>query len=181
MTKKVIAFSGSNSSQSINQALVKIAASKLKDAEVTIISLQDYELPLYSQDLEQNEGFPDKAKELKALIVEHDALIIASPEHNGSMPAVFKNTIDWLSRMVEPMQPFFGDEKKSVLLLSTSPGPTGGKNGLAHLASLMPWWGGDVKATYSLGSFYDHFLEGKLSSGIDHELTLVVDEFVREL
>lgn len=176
--KKILAFSGSSSDQSINQLLVKLAASKVEGETVQVIDIRDYPMPLYNPDLEQSKGFPESALKLKQILAEHDALMIASPEHNGSMPAVFKNTIDWLSRMVEPMQPFFGDSKKPVLLLSTSPGPNGGATNLATLANLMPWWGGDVIATYSLGSFFDHFSEGTLSEQTDAEIKEVVERFV---
>ena len=179
--KRILAFSGSNSSKSINQVFVAYAADKIGNHEVGILDIRDYPLPLYGMDLEMGEGIPDNAKKLKGIFSKQDALIIASPEHNGSIPAVFKNIIDWLSRIVEPGESFFGNHAKPVLLLSASPGPTGGATNLANMERLMPYWGGDVKGKYSLGGFPDCFLNGRLSVDKDRELTAVIEQFMRIL
>ncbi|OKY25139.1 MULTISPECIES: NADPH-dependent FMN reductase [Thalassotalea] len=174
--KKVLAFSGSNHSQSINQTLVTLAAEKFTSHEVTIIDLNEYEMPLYGLDV-QEQGFPDSAIQLRELMSDYDALVIASPEHNGSMPAFLKNVIDWLSRLTTPGKPFFGDKIKPVLLMSTSPGATGGATNLKHMAELMPWWGGDVKDTYSLGGFYDKYADGKFDPETDQAISNVIKKF----
>ena len=93
------------------------------------------------------------------------------------MPAFLKNVIDWLSRATEPGQPFFGETKKPVLLLSASPGETGGATNIKTMSELMPWWGGDVKGTYSLGSYYEKFTDGQFNSETDEELTAIVNLF----
>ena len=160
--------------------LINFAATKVSHNEVTVIDIRDYQMPTYSSDIEENEGFPDKAKAVRALFVQYDAFIIATPEHNGSMPAVFKNLIDWVSRLGDMNSPMFADvdgNKKPILLLSTSPGPTGGATNLANLANLMPWWGADVRGTYNLGSFYEHMTDNRLSADIDQELTELVQKF----
>lgn len=179
--KKILAFSASNSSKSINQTLVQLAADKISRHQVNIIDIRDFPMPIYSSDIEENEGFPDTAKAVRALFSEHDAFIIASPEHNGSMPAVFKNLIDWVSRLGDMETPMFGGklagDKKPVLLLSTSPGPTGGSTNLANLAQLMPWWGADIRGTYNLGSFYDYFSDAGLHHEKDQELREFVQSF----
>ncbi|NRA82494.1 MAG: NAD(P)H-dependent oxidoreductase [Gammaproteobacteria bacterium] len=174
--KKILAFSGSNHSQSIHQNLINIAASKVIKNEVTVIDLNDFPLPIYSIDIE-SQGIPEEVKRLRQIMIEHDALIIASPEHNGSMPAFLKNVIDWLSRATGPGLPFFGETKKPVLLLSTSPGETGGATNIKTMSELMPWWGGDVKGTYSLGSYHKKFIDGKLNSETDKELAATVSSF----
>ena len=174
--KKILAFSGSNHSQSIHQNLINITASKVVKNEVTIIDLNDFPLPIYSIDIE-NQGIPKEVIELRNIMIEHDALIIASPEHNGSMPAFLKNVIDWLSRATQPGQPFFGETKKPVLLLSTSPGESGGATNIKTMSELMPWWGGDVKGTYSLGSYHEKFIDGQFNSATDKELTKTVNSF----
>ena len=174
--KKILAFSGSNYSQSIHHNLINLAADKVSQHEVNVIHLTDYPLPIYSQDIEA-EGIPDAARQLRQLMMDHDALIIASPEHNGSMPAFLKNAIDWLSRIAEPGETFFGHAKKPVLLLSTSPGANGGATNIKTMAELMPWWGGDVKGTYSLGSYYDKVIDGQLSADTDKELSEVIGSF----
>lgn len=179
--KKILAFSASNSKNSINQALLSYAAEKINDHEISALDIRDYPLPIYGIDLEVEEGIPENAKRVKDILSQHDALIIASPEHNGSTPAVFKNMVDWLSRIAEPGQSFFGMSTKPILLLSTSPGPTGGMTNLATLENLMPYWGGDVKGRYSLGSFQQCFQEGQLRPDKDQELTTVIEKFLSYL
>ena len=178
VVKKLLAFAASNSSNSINQALLSYAVEKMGDHDVSFLDIRDYPLPIYGKDLEAGQGIPENAHKLKDAISSQDALIIASPEHNGSMPAVFKNIIDWLSRMVEPGQSFFGDSTKPVLLLSASPGPAGGATNLAHIERLMPYWGGDVKGNYSVGGFPESFQDGRLNSENDQELSAVIERFV---
>lgn len=174
--KKVLAFSGSNHSKSINQILVSFAAQKFTKHDVTVINLNDYSMPLYGIDV-QEQGFPDSAVQLRELMSGFDALVIASPEHNGSMPVFLKNTIDWLSRLTSPGKPFFGDTVKPVLLLSTSPGGTGGETNIKNMAELMPWWGGDVKSTFSLGGFYDKYTDGKFDQETEQAISDVVSAF----
>jgi len=174
--KKILAFTGSNHSQSINQQMLTISASKIVENEVTLIDLNDYPLPIYSLDIEAK-GIPEHVINLRNILAEHDALMIATPEHNGSMPAFLKNVIDWLSRVVEPGMGFFGVKDKPVLLLSTSPGATGGATNLKNMAELMPWWGADVKGIYSLGSYHDQFVDGQLIEETDLQLTTIINQF----
>ncbi len=183
--KKIIAFSGSNSSQSINQALINDLAKTInaeqQAATIKVIDIRDYPLPIYSQDIERESGHPAAVKELQAVLFEHDALLIASPEHNGSIPAVFKNTIDWLSRLVKPGKPFFGEEKKPVFLLSASPGAKGGATNLESIAKLMSRWGGDVKGQFSIGKFNTHFGEAGLDEATRAELLPALRQFIEQL
>ncbi|SMD33104.1 NAD(P)H-dependent FMN reductase [Reichenbachiella faecimaris] len=149
--KKIIAFAGSNSSTSINIQLVKYAASLIDQAEVEFLDLRDYDAPIYSADIEK-EGIPRPIQELVAKLAEADAYIIGSPEHNGSLTAFMKNTIDWASRVEAK---FLGG--KPVLLLSTSGGKRGAASSLEDLNIKMKYFAGQVAATYSLGAFYDRF------------------------
>jgi chromate reductase, NAD(P)H dehydrogenase (quinone) len=84
-------------------------------------------MPLYDGDLEQHEGLPDEVVKLGARIAEADALIVATPEYNGSISSVLKNALDWISR-VKPMP----IAEKHLVLLSASPGGWGGVRGLWH-------------------------------------------------
>lgn len=146
---KILAFSGSNSSVSINQRLVK-AAAKIVDG-IDIIDLRDYDAPIYSQDIEGATGLPESILKLYDLIQKYDSIVIASPEHNGLPTAFLKNTLDWLSR--NKGQKFLQDKK--VVLLSTSPGGNGGASALAKLQEVIPYWGATVVGSYSLGNFFD--------------------------
>jgi chromate reductase, NAD(P)H dehydrogenase (quinone) len=148
--KNILAFSGSNSSKSINHLLLTYAVSLIENHEVKLIDLRDYDVPIFSTDLETNEGLPKNIKDLEKLISKYDVLMIALPEHNGSMSSFFKNILDWLTRVNHQFL-----KNKKLVLLSTSPGKHGAKFGLEHTASILPRFGGELIDTYNLGSFYD--------------------------
>ena len=82
---KILSFSGSNHSKSINHSLVTYASSCVKNHEVKLIDLRDYDVPIFSLDIETNEGHPEKIKDLEKLISNYDALMIALPEYNGCL------------------------------------------------------------------------------------------------
>lgn len=149
--KPILAFAGSNSSTSINHTLVSYVADQIKDHQVELLKLTDYEMPMYSEDVEK-EGFPFHVNSLKAKIESADALVISVNEHNGSWSAFFKNTMDWLSRLDRN---FLGDTK--VFLLSTSPGKRGGLGALEFAQNMFPRFGAKVLASYSFPSFYENF------------------------
>ena len=148
--KNIIAFSGSNSSTSINQKLINIVAKYISEANVEVISLIDYPAPMYGIDEEQNNGFPESMVILQKKLAAADGYIISTPEHNGSMPAVYKNTTDWLSRIGEKI---YND--KPTVFLSTSPGPRGASSALDHLVAISPFRGAKVIGGHSVGSFGD--------------------------
>jgi NAD(P)H-dependent FMN reductase len=176
---KIITLLASNSANSINRTLLTLVSQKIIKHSLTKVEVADYPMPMYGIDTEERDGFPETTKQLRDIFAQHDAFIIASPEHNGAMPAVFKNTVDWLSRLANADNPIFG--KKPVLLLSTSPGPNGGATNLKSLTQLMPWWGADIKGAYSLGSFYDNVNDNTLSQTHDQVLTDLINEFVGAL
>ncbi|PSU51625.1 NADPH-dependent FMN reductase [Photobacterium frigidiphilum] len=178
--KKILAFSGSNHSQSIHSVLINTLAAKAISTQVTTINLMDFELPMYGIDVESN-GIPETLIKLKKIMSEYDALIIASPEHNGSMPVFLKNVIDWLSRIAEPGQSFFGSNKTPILLVSASPGENGGATNLKIMAELMPWWGADVKGTYSLGHYHDKLMNGSFDIPTQGRLTTLMADFENSL
>ncbi|MCO4773427.1 MAG: NAD(P)H-dependent oxidoreductase [Deltaproteobacteria bacterium] len=150
----LLALSGSSSSRSINHALLLSALTLLpEDVEVTVVSVRDLDAPLFSVDIEKDPGPPASILALHATLNAADAVLIASPEHNGSMPAMLKNTIDWLSRVV-PFQPFL---TKPLALLGTSPGGRGAATNLNNMARLAPFWGATVVGTFSLPSFGANF------------------------
>lgn len=149
----ILAFAGSNHSTSINRILLEHAVGMLRKPACTTIDLRDFDVPVLSQDLEEESGIPDGIKRLRSLFDEHDAFLIASPEHNSMMPAFFKNIMDWLSRMDGKI---FQD--KPVMLMSASPGPRGGKTNLKNMAAVIPYWGASaVFADFSLGRFYEAY------------------------
>ena len=151
--KKILLFTGSNSLQSINRTLIEYAARQLSWEEHTMLDLKDYTLPIFSTEIEEKEGVPQNAKVLNNLIQEHDLLVISVPEHNGSVPAFFKNVLDWVSRAQKKYRVF---ENKSVLLLSTSPGKSGGSGALAHAEVILSRLGGSIIGKLSIPSYYDN-------------------------
>lgn len=167
---KVLAFAASNSKNSINKQLVQYAGKLLKekfvkDVAIEILDLNDYELPLFSVDREAElAASPELARKFYEKIGRADALLISYAEHNGSYTAAYKNLYDWTSRI--DMKVF---QNKPMVLLATSPGPGGAKSVLATATTSAPYFGGDVKASLSIPSFYDAYSmeEGKL---IDTEL-----------
>ena len=134
---RILAFSGSARKESLNRKFLGVAVQAVRAAggEVTLIDLNDYELPLYHGDLEEAKGLPANAVKLIELITRHAALLIASPEYNSSITAVFKNTIDWVSRPAPGGRSPFSN--KIVALMSASAGALGGLRGLVHVRAIF--------------------------------------------
>ena len=146
--KKILAFSGSNSKNSINQSLIHTMTKLNNDVEFEVISLRDFEAPMYSVDAESENGFPESMKKLSALISSADGLLISTPEYNGATPAVMKNTIDWLSRIEQKLY-----QNKPVVFLSASPGPRGGAGALGYFTMAAPYQGANLIGSKALGGF----------------------------
>lgn len=137
---KILAFAGSARQESFNKRLVSQAAQGVKDAgaEVTLIDLADFSLPLFDQDLEEAQGMPESAKAFKQLLIEHDGLLIASPEYNSSFSPLLKNMIDWASRKERQDEPPLAAFKgKVAAIMAASPGALGGLRGLVFLRLLL--------------------------------------------
>ena len=136
---KILAFSGSTRRNSYNQAVVECAAQAAKDAgaEVTVINLADYAMPIFNEDEEAEYGIPERAQAFKQLMIEHDGILIASPEYNSSYPAVLKNAIDWASRKAGDEPVLAAYKQKVVGLMAASPGALGGMRVLVVLRILM--------------------------------------------
>ncbi len=159
-TPKVLAFAGSTRTDSFNKKLVRIAAqgAKAAGAEVTVIDLRDFPMPLFDEDLETREGLPSSARQFKDVLLAHDGLLIASPEYNSSLTAVLKNAIDWASRSAEGEASLGCFVGKVASLMSTSPGALGGLRGLVPLRSIL----GNIKVIVlpdqvSIPKAYDAF------------------------
>jgi chromate reductase, NAD(P)H dehydrogenase (quinone) len=136
---RILAFAGSTRKDSYNKKLVRIAARAAQEcgAEVTVIDLKDFPMPLFDEDLERTQGMPEAAARLKKLMVENDGFLIASPEYNSSITAVLKNSIDWASRPVPNEPPLVAFKGKTAILMSASPGALGGLRALVHVRSIL--------------------------------------------
>jgi NAD(P)H-dependent FMN reductase len=139
MTPRILAFAGSTRRDSFNKKLVSVAVKGARDAgaEVALIDLKDFPLPLFDQDFEAEQGMPDNGKKLKQLFIDHDGLLISAPEYNSSITAVLKNTIDWVSRPAPDEPPLVAFRGKVATLMSASPGALGGLRGLVHVRSIL--------------------------------------------
>jgi NAD(P)H-dependent FMN reductase len=104
---------------------------------VTLVDLAEYPMPLFNQDLEAEAGLPETAVALKTLFLEHDGLLISSPEYNSSITPLLKNTIDWVSRQLPGEAALAAYKGKVAALVAASPGKLGGLRGLVHLRSIL--------------------------------------------
>lgn len=175
--KKIIAFAGSNSKKSINGQLISYVASQVTSASVTVIKLTDLEIPMYSIDIETEQGFPVAVTILKNKISESDGLILSVNEHNGTVSAFFKNILDWLSRVDRNFL-----SGKKILLMSTSPGARGGKNALEYTKSFLPHVGGAVVESFSFPSFQENFDGTSITNlTLDMGVREVIASFLQEI
>ncbi|MEO0400682.1 MAG: NAD(P)H-dependent oxidoreductase [Pseudomonadota bacterium] len=152
MSKSVVAFAASISRQSINKRLVKWACGLLKNAEVEILDLNDYELPLFSVDREAELGRPPLAEAFLRKLTDCDGVVISFAEHNGAYTAAYKNLYDWVSRIQPKVY-----RDKPMVLLSTSPGGRGAKSVMDLALSQIPRFGGAVRASVSVPLFRENF------------------------
>lgn len=149
---KVLTFAGSNSKNSINKKLAIYASSLFERAEVEVLDLNDYELPLFGVDLEKEIGKPELATQFLKRISETDFIVLSLAEHNGNYSAAFKNLFDWASRGgVKVFQ------QKPMLLMATSDGARGGKSVLGIAEKRFPFDGAEIKAVFSLPKFSENF------------------------
>jgi NAD(P)H-dependent FMN reductase len=138
-TPRILALAGSSRRDSFNKKLIRIAVGGAREAgaDVTLIELEDYPLPLFNQDDEAASGLPANGRKLKDLFLSHQGLLIASPEYNSSITPLLKNTIDWVSRPVEGEPPLACFTDKTAVLMSASPGALGGLRGLVHVRAIL--------------------------------------------
>lgn len=137
---KILAFAGSLRSDSLNKKLIKIAVKGAREAgaDVTLIDLKDYPLPIFDQDIQDKQGFPENAIKLKELMCAHDGFLLSCPEYNSSISGVLKNVIDWTSRQSSPEEAFLSCyTDKVIVLMSASPSQLGGLRGLVHVRAML--------------------------------------------
>lgn len=171
---KIVAFGGSNSTKSINKQLATYAAGLFENAEVEVLDLNDFAMPLFSVDLEKEVGQHDLAKAFLAKIKNADILVVSLAENNNNYSAAFKNLFDWCSRILKDVF-----QQKTMLLMATSPGSRGGASVLEIGRNALPRYGADIKATFSLPAFNANFdlEQNKISNAeLDKELRNLIKE-----
>ena len=171
MYKKILAFGASNSKNSINRKLAQFAASQIKNTEVTLVDLNDFEMPIYGIDKENANGIPPLAITFKQLIKDCDGIIISFAEHNGAYTSAFKKIFDWISRIEKDVW-----HNKPMFLLATSPGARGGKTVLDIASTKFRFMNQNTIVTFSLPSFNDNFNSKKGISNPE-----LVSDFIKEL
>ncbi|PTW62787.1 NAD(P)H-dependent FMN reductase [Breoghania corrubedonensis] len=135
---RILVFAGSTRGGSINARLAAAAVKELAlaDAEVTRISLADYPLPIYNGDLEDEHGVPEPAKRLVRHFLSHHGILVVTPEYNASIPALLKNTLDWMSRRGAAGQPYESPFRNRVFAISAA--TNGQFGGIRALMALRP-------------------------------------------
>jgi chromate reductase len=174
---KILAFAGSNSSESINHQLIQFIGKQINKVETEIVRLNDYNIPMYGVDIEKSGGIPKGVINLNNKIQEAQGIIISVAEHNGNVTAFFKSVIDWLSRYNRTFL-----EGKKILLLSTSPGQRGGASALEITQKILSRFKGEIVAYYSLGNFNKVFKDGKIiDAETEGKLKQNIKLFIEEL
>ena len=159
---KIIVLAGSLRKESYNRKLVRIAGEGAiaSEAQVIEIDLADYEIPLFSEELEAVEGAPAGVKDLKRLFRDAQGILLASPEYNASISGVLKNAIDWISRPDPDADGASAFNGKIVGLMSASPGGLGGLRGLNHVRDIFTALGSYVLPNQvAVGEAYKAFDE----------------------
>src|SRR6187200_2552223 len=111
---KLVGLSGSLRQASYNSALLRAAAGLMPDgSELVVETIRG--VPLYDGDVEENQGIPERVTELKEAVAAADGLLLVTPEYNNSIPGVFKNAIDWLSRPPADIKRVFGNRPVAVI------------------------------------------------------------------
>jgi NAD(P)H-dependent FMN reductase len=176
VTPRILLFAGSIRTGAYSGKVADCAQKELalQGAEVTRISLADYPLPIMDQDLEREKGVPENAYRLARLIATHDAVLVCTPEYNGSMPPLLKNAIDWVSRISRddgrPLNPLPG---KVAGICSSSNGHFAGIRSASHLRQVlshiqMEVIAPQVSVPYGAEAFAEDgsFKEERLSKGM---------------
>lgn len=177
MTKNIVTIGGSSSKKSINKRLAEYAGGLLNNVILTNIDLNDFEMPLFSVDLEHEIGFPKGALALNEVVENADGFVISLAEHNGAYSAAFKNTFDWLSRINGKVW-----RNKPMLLLSTSTGIRGGQSVLNIALNRFPFNGGNIVGSMPFPSFNENFKDDKIINvELKTNLQTLVNEFEKAL
>lgn len=172
---KIIAFGASPSKNSINKKLATYAASLFENATTEVLDLNDYQMPIYTVDIEVEIGEHKLAQSFLDKIGAADIVVLSMAENNGNYSAAFKNIFDWCSRIQKEVF-----QNKPMLLMATSPGPRGGASVLEIAKNAFPRYGGNVQATFSLPNFNDNFdIEKGIITNLefDNQLKGIVKNF----
>ena len=176
--KKIIAFGASNSKKSINKKFANYAATLIPNSKVELLDLNDYVMPIYSEDIQEEYGIPELAHSFKGFLRESDGIVISFAEYNGSYTAAFKNIFDWISVIERDVWC-----SKPMLLLATSPGPRGAIDVLESAHKRISHGNKNTVLSFSLPSFGKNYDEnyGILDKDLNEELKKIINIFNQSL
>lgn len=139
MSAKILAFAGSTRRESFNRRLLAVVAEGARGAgaEVRLVDLGDYPMPLYHEDEEKESGVPETALAFREQMKWADGFLMACPEYNSSFTPLWKNTIDWASRPREGEKPLECFRGKVAGLVAASAGYFGGYRGLQQVRYVL--------------------------------------------
>ncbi len=175
---KILAFAGSLRKDSYSKRVVQTAirGAEKAGADVTFVDLRDYPMPIYNPDDHEKEGFDENALRFQKLLTEHDGLLIASPEYNGSLPAALKNAIDWASRQSDRYKGSDVFQGKLAAIITASPGSFGGIRSLAHLRGVLMSVGVNVLSSEIAVSFVGNKFNGDGEKMTDEKMKELLEQ-----
>lgn len=177
MKKNILTIGGSTSNNSINKKLAEHAGSFMKNVNIINIDLNDYKMPLFSVDVEAEQGYSKGVVDLNEMFDTADGFIVSLAEHNGAYSAAFKNAYDWISRIKGKVW-----RNKPMLLLSASPGVRGGKSVLNIALGKFPYMGANIIGSMPFPLFDENFKDGEVvKPELKEELLKLVKEFEKSL
>jgi chromate reductase len=175
--KKIITIGGSNSKKSINKVLAEYTGGLIDDVELLKVNLNDFDMPLFSIDIEDQLGIPSGAKELNTIIEQADGFVISLAEHNGSYSVAFKNAFDWLSRINGAVW-----RNKPMILLTAAPGERGGITMMNIALDRFPYLGAKIVGNMTFPLFNDNFKNGAIvNAELKSNLLKIVGEFEKAI
>ena len=174
---KILAFAGSLRERSLNRRVLNIAVEGARNvgADVTVIDLRDYPMPIYNADEQEKKGFDPNALKFQELVNGYDALLIASPEYNGSIPGGLKNVIDWASRKSDRFGTNEVFKGKCAAMITASPGSFGGIRCLGHLRGVLSIMGVNVLPSEIAVTFAAQKFDGDSGTMTDEKAKVMLE------
>ncbi len=174
----VLVLVGSLRAGSTNRQLADAALAHLPEGVDATVFAQLADLPHYSEELDHDDALPQVARDLREAVADHDALLVVTPEYNGSMPSALKNAVDWASR---PRGASALAEKPAAVI-GASGSPRGAQWAREDGVKVLTVAGAHVlEDTVGVGASFQAFEEGRLSdTALDAELRALVQDLARE-
>jgi NAD(P)H-dependent FMN reductase len=175
--KNIVTLGGSSSKNSINKQLAEFVGRLIHNVALTKVDLNAFEMPLFSVDIESEQGFSSGTTRLNEIFEKADGFVVSLAEHNGAYSSAFKNAYDWLSRIEGKVW-----RNKPMILLSTSPGGRGGQTVLEIALEKFPRMGANIIGSMSFPSFYDNFKDDNIvDEALKIKILNMVSEFEKEI